>query len=77
VARATVTVYESGPLARLGGGPEVVAKAIEQAIVSPSPKARRRVTPSAHLLLGLRRLMSDGLWDRFLATQFERPGLRR
>jgi NAD(P)-dependent dehydrogenase (short-subunit alcohol dehydrogenase family) len=74
VARATKEVYEKGPVARLGGGPEKVAKAIERAITSSSPKIRYRVTPSAHLLIRQRSLMTDGMWDRFVATQFTRPG---
>lgn len=73
VARATAEVYEGGPLARFGGPPETVAKAIEKAISGRS-RIRMRVTPSAHLLVGQRRLMTDRLWDRFLATQFRRPG---
>lgn len=73
VAQATADVYESGPLARFGGPPEKVAQAIEKAITGRA-RIRVRVTPSAHLLIGQRRLMTDGLWDRFLATQFSRPG---
>ena len=73
VAKSTKGVYE-GPLARFGGDPEDVAKVIEEAIIRPSPKARVRVTPSARMLIGQRRLMTDGLWDRFLATQFPQPG---
>jgi len=71
VARSTQDVYEKGPLAKLGGGPEAVAKAVASAI--DKPRIRIRVTPSAHLLIAQRRLMTDGLWDRFLATQFEHP----
>ena len=74
VARSTKEVYEKGPVARLGGGPETVAKAIERAITAKSPKIRYRVTPSAHLLIRQRSLMTDGMWDRFVATQFTRPG---
>jgi NAD(P)-dependent dehydrogenase (short-subunit alcohol dehydrogenase family) len=74
VAQATQEVYERGPLARLGGGPEAVAAAIERAITVRRPRIRYRVTPSAHLLVGQRRLMTDGLWDRFVGTQFPRPG---
>jgi NAD(P)-dependent dehydrogenase (short-subunit alcohol dehydrogenase family) len=74
VAGATQGVYETGPLARLGGGPETVARAIERAISARSPKIRYRVTPSARLLVGQRALMSDGMWDRFLETQFPHPG---
>ena len=72
VAETTRGVYEQGPLAKLGGGPETVAQAIAKAI--DKPRIRVRVTPSAHLLVGQRRLMTDGLWDRFLTTQFTRPG---
>ncbi len=75
VAQATRDGYEKGPLARLGGGPEAVAKAIERAITSDTPKIRYRVTPSARLLIRLRRLMTDGLWDRMLARRFTRPGV--
>jgi NAD(P)-dependent dehydrogenase (short-subunit alcohol dehydrogenase family) len=73
VAGSTQNVYE-GPLARLGGGPETVARAIERAITAKSPKARYRVTPSARLLTGQRALMTDHMWDRFLGTQFPHPG---
>ena len=77
VASTTQEVYESGPLARLGGDPDAVAKAIEKAIDAKSPKIRVRVTPSAHFLIGQRKLMTDGLWDRFLKTQFTHPGQER
>jgi NAD(P)-dependent dehydrogenase (short-subunit alcohol dehydrogenase family) len=71
VAATTKAVYESGPLARLGGGPEAVAEAIGKAIAHP--KTRVRVTPSAHLLVAQRKLMTDGMWDRVMTTQFKRP----
>jgi NAD(P)-dependent dehydrogenase (short-subunit alcohol dehydrogenase family) len=74
VAQNTTDVYEKGPLARFGGEPDDVARAIEQAITARRPKIRMRVTPSAHLLITQRRLMTDGLWDRFVASQFTRPG---
>jgi NAD(P)-dependent dehydrogenase (short-subunit alcohol dehydrogenase family) len=74
VAGSTQNVYEHGPLARLGGGPETVARTIERAITARSPKIRYRVTPSARLLVGQRALMTDGMWDRFLETQFPHPG---
>jgi short-subunit dehydrogenase len=76
VVKATTEVYEKGPLARLGGDAEDVARAIERAITRRSSRIRVRVTPSAHLLIAQRRMMSAGLWDRFLATQFPRPGDR-
>ena len=73
VAEATMAVYEKGPLARLGGDPEDVAKAVQRAITSRSPRIRMRVTPSARMLITQRRLMTARMWDRFLATQFSRP----
>ena len=72
VGTATAEVYE-GPLARLGGGPETVARAIERAITSRRPKTRYKVTPSARLVLAQRRLLSDRAWDAFLRTQFPTP----
>jgi NAD(P)-dependent dehydrogenase (short-subunit alcohol dehydrogenase family) len=74
VVAATREAYERGPLAKLGGPPEAVAKAIEAAITARRPKIRYRVTPSARLLITQRRLMTDKLWDRFVATQFSQPG---
>jgi NAD(P)-dependent dehydrogenase (short-subunit alcohol dehydrogenase family) len=73
VARATREAYETGPLARLGGEADDVAKAVEKAITASRAPIRMRVTPSAHLLVTQRRLMPDRVWDRFLATQFKRP----
>ena len=74
VAKATQDVYTKGAARHLGGPPEAVAKAIERAITSKSPKIRYRVTPSARVLIGQRALMTDGMWDRFVGTQFPRPG---
>ncbi len=71
VGQITHDTYANGPLAKLGGKPEAVAKAIERAI--KRPRIRVRVTPSAHLLITQRRLMTAGMWDRFVATQFTRP----
>jgi NAD(P)-dependent dehydrogenase (short-subunit alcohol dehydrogenase family) len=71
VGKATAGIYK-GPAARLGGGPETVAKAIEKAI--DKPRIRMRVTPSAHLMITQRKLMTDGMWDRMMRTQFPRPG---
>jgi NAD(P)-dependent dehydrogenase (short-subunit alcohol dehydrogenase family) len=73
VGEATRGVYESGPLGRLGGGPEAVAGAIEKAITARRPKARYRVTPSAHLLIRQRSLMTDRMWDTMMRTQFPQP----
>lgn len=73
VAKATRDSYERGPLARLGGTPENVAQTIAQAIASPHPKARYTVTPSARLLITLRQILPDNVWDRFLGSQFPHP----
>jgi NAD(P)-dependent dehydrogenase (short-subunit alcohol dehydrogenase family) len=73
VGAATVGAYE-GPLARLGGGPETVARAIERAISAKRPRTRYKVTPSAHLAVAQRRLLSDRAWDAFLRSQFPSPG---
>jgi NADP-dependent 3-hydroxy acid dehydrogenase YdfG len=72
VAASTVGAYE-GPMAKLGGGPDVVAKAIEKAITSTRPRTRYPVTPSARLIMGQRALFSDRMWDSFMGTQFPRP----
>lgn len=74
VGAATEDAYAKGPLARLGGDADSVAKAVEKAITARRPPIRIRVTPSAHVLIGANGLMSDGMWDRFLAGQFPRPG---
>ncbi len=74
MAKATKEAYEKGPLAKLGGDPDDVAKAIEKAITARKAPIRVRVTASAHLLVGQRRLMTARMWDRFVGTQFKRPG---
>ena len=74
VAESTKSVYEEGPLARLGGGPETVAHAVEKAITARRPKTRYKVTPSARMILTTRRLLPDRAWDSFLRSQFPQPG---
>jgi len=73
VAQMTVEAYHKGPLAKFGGEPDAVAKAVEKAIDRRTAPIRVRVTPSAHMLVAQRRMMGAGMWDRFLATQFTRP----
>ena len=72
VASGTVDAYK-GPTAKLGGPPESVAKVIEKAITSGRPRTRYKVTASARLIMGQRKLLSDRMWDRFVGTQFPRP----
>jgi NAD(P)-dependent dehydrogenase (short-subunit alcohol dehydrogenase family) len=74
VAEATAGVYEQGPLAKLGGPPEAVAKKIEAAITARRPRARYTVTPSARVLISGRSLLGSRGWDALLSGQFPRPG---
>jgi NAD(P)-dependent dehydrogenase (short-subunit alcohol dehydrogenase family) len=74
VARATRENYERGPLARLGGGPETVAEAIERAISAARPRTRYTVTPSAKLLILARQLLPDRAWDSLVGFFYPRPG---
>jgi len=73
IASTTRAAYEDGPMSRLGGGPETVARTIERAIVAKKPKARYTVTPSANVLLTIRKLLPDRAWDAFVASQMPRP----
>ena len=73
VASRTEEAY-TGPMARLGGPPEAVAKTIADALAADRPKPRYPVTASAHLLINSRRLTPDRLWDRMMRAQFPTPG---
>jgi NAD(P)-dependent dehydrogenase (short-subunit alcohol dehydrogenase family) len=73
VAKGTRRVYTRGPLARLGAGPDAVARTIEKAIAADRPRARYVVTPSARVLLTARRLLPDRGWDALLRAQFPSP----
>jgi NAD(P)-dependent dehydrogenase (short-subunit alcohol dehydrogenase family) len=72
VAKATENAYK-GPLSKLGGGPEAVAKTIAKALEAKRPKARYPVTPSAHLMINQRRVTPDRVWDLMMRAQFPRP----
>jgi short-subunit dehydrogenase len=71
VGATTAGAYDSGGLARLGAGPEAVAKAIEKAI--RKPRSRKPVTASARVMIAMRRLMPDSMWDRSMRTNFPQP----
>jgi NAD(P)-dependent dehydrogenase (short-subunit alcohol dehydrogenase family) len=73
VSEGTVAAYQ-GPMMRLGGGPEAVAKKIEKAISARRPKTRYPVTASARLVLMQKALLPDRGWDRAVGTQFPKPG---
>src|SRR5947209_14528989 len=72
VARLTSEAYK-GPMAKLGAGPEAVARTIARALKSARPKTRYPVTPSARLMLMQRRLMTDRMWDLVMRSQFPTP----
>jgi NAD(P)-dependent dehydrogenase (short-subunit alcohol dehydrogenase family) len=72
VAALTEDAYK-GPMAKLGAGPDAVAKTIARALSSRRPKARYPITASARLLINQRRLMPDRLWDLAMRTQFPTP----
>ena len=74
VAAATQDVYEKGPLARSAASRTTWPRRSRTRSPARPPKIRVRVTPSARMLIGQRKLMPDGLWDRFLTTQFPQPG---
>ena len=78
---------EGGPIAALRNGDTIVidikkrtldvelsAAEIKKRMKSVKrPKPRYRVTPSAHLLIAQRSLMTDRMWDRVMKTQFPQP----
>ena len=72
VAKATADAY-TGPMARFGAGPEAVAAKIATAITARRPRTRYTVTPSAKVMLGVRRVSTDRMWDRFVRSQFSPP----
>lgn len=72
LAAMTAGVYE-GHMRHLGGGPDVVAKAIEKAISRRRAPSRMLLTPSAHLTVLQRKLLPDRLWDAMLRTQMPEP----
>jgi short-subunit dehydrogenase len=72
VAEVTEGAYK-GPMAKLGAGPEAVARTISRAVGARRPRARYPVTPSARLMMGQRRLMPDRVWDTVMRSQFPQP----
>ena len=72
VAKTTAEVY-TGPLAKLGAGPDAVAKTISRALKARRPKARYPVTASARLMIGQRKITPDRVWDLMMRSQFPQP----
>jgi NAD(P)-dependent dehydrogenase (short-subunit alcohol dehydrogenase family) len=72
VAKVTAEAYKGG-MARFGAGPEAVAGKIAKALTSRRPGTRYKVTPSARMVMGMRGLMTDRMWDRFVRSQYPPP----
>ena len=72
VAKVTAEAYKGG-MARFGGGPETVAKKIEKALTARKPDTRYKVTASAGAVMGMRKMMTDRMWDRFVKSQYPQP----
>ena len=72
VAATTAGAYD-GPLARLGAGPDAVARKIEKAISRRRPRTRYPVTPSARLIMGIHTVLPDRAWDAFNGSTFPHP----
>jgi len=73
VAKATQESYVKGPLSKLAGDPDDVARVIEKAISSNCPRLRYTVSASAKLLLTQKKLLPDRGWDLFLRMSFPTP----
>jgi NAD(P)-dependent dehydrogenase (short-subunit alcohol dehydrogenase family) len=73
VSAMTKGAYE-GPLARLGAGPDRVARAIERALRRRRAPTRITITPSAKLTIAMRRMLGDRAWDAAMRGQFSQPG---
>jgi NAD(P)-dependent dehydrogenase (short-subunit alcohol dehydrogenase family) len=72
VGAVTKGAYD-GPMRHFGGGPDRVARTIERAIKRRNPPARIKITPSAKVAIGLRRILPDRLWDAAMRAQFPQP----
>ncbi|WP_380164124.1 SDR family NAD(P)-dependent oxidoreductase [Jannaschia sp. R86511] len=71
----TVRGYYDNPL--LARGTDPVVRAVVHALTSQRPRSRYLVTPTARLLVAIRRWGGDRGWDAFVRRQFSVPGLRR
>lgn len=65
--------WDRGLRLRMACAPEDVAERVVRALETRRPRARYRVAPSAHLMLSLRRVLSERAFERFLRTQFPSP----
>jgi NAD(P)-dependent dehydrogenase (short-subunit alcohol dehydrogenase family) len=62
-----------GDKSALAGDAEDVAKAVQRAIRARRPKPRYTVTALARIAPGIRAVLTDRGWDRFLRTQVKPP----
>jgi NAD(P)-dependent dehydrogenase (short-subunit alcohol dehydrogenase family) len=74
--RRVASATASGGGSRLAGSAADVARVIEKAITARRPRPRYKVTPAAHVMIGLRRLLGDRGWDRLLRRYYPQPGPR-
>jgi len=74
VIRNTEEAYVKPPYTWLGGEPDDVARVVAKILTARRPRARYAVTPSAWMLLWMRRWLPDCLWEAFLRMQFPQPG---
>jgi NAD(P)-dependent dehydrogenase (short-subunit alcohol dehydrogenase family) len=72
VGALTAGAYE-GPMRVLGGGPDRVAKVIENVLGRRRAPARVAITPSAKLMIALHGLVGDRVWDAIMRRQFPQP----
>jgi short-subunit dehydrogenase len=74
LANYAIEIHEGkGTAGRSMISADKVAEAIETAATSARPKARYAVGTLAKGLLGMRRYMPDGMFDRFVRSQFPTP----
>jgi NAD(P)-dependent dehydrogenase (short-subunit alcohol dehydrogenase family) len=72
MARMTSS-YTTGMMGMLACSAEAVGETVLKALSSRRPSARYRVAPSAHLFMGLRKILPDAGWDAFLRSQMPKP----
>jgi NAD(P)-dependent dehydrogenase (short-subunit alcohol dehydrogenase family) len=66
--------YGTGMLGLLACSAEAVGETVLKAIASDRPRARYRVARSAHLFMGLRKVLPDAAFDAMLRAQMPKPG---
>jgi NAD(P)-dependent dehydrogenase (short-subunit alcohol dehydrogenase family) len=71
--RRVASATASGGQSRLAGSAEDVARVIERAITVHRPRPRYKVTPAAHVLMRLRRVLGDRGWDRLMRRYYVQP----